>query len=165
MKKYYTINKLTGIFLLAFLSHLFLDGFLWGHFTTNPLSLRRIFYNTLMRAAIAEWFVSHVAGVQSFDSFMIRGRSIVLAVLIYGPPLVTILYYLLDVNPFFWGIKIPETLVPSTVQGLIGWIISALIYDFTRLILFIKLKTILLPSGKTGSTEGARATIDSGHWP
>ena len=128
----------------------------YGAASQPILSLQRILYNTIMRAAIAEWLVSHVAGVQSFDSFMIRGRSIVLAVLIYGPPLVTILTYVLDIDPFFWAIKIPETLVPGTVQGLIGWIISALIYDFTRLILFIKLKTILLPSGKTGSTEGVR---------
>lgn len=99
-----------------------------------------------MRAVFAEWLVSHVVGVQSFDSFMDRGRSTVLAVLIYGPPLVTIFTYVLDMDPFFWWIMIRATLVPGTVRGLIGWIISALIYDFTRLILFIKIKAHLLAS-------------------
>lgn len=146
MPPFFSKERLIGIFLLAFISHFFLDGFLWAYFATNPLSLRRIFYYTIMRAVFAEWLVSHVAGVQSFDSFMIRGRSIFLAVLIYGPPLFTILDYVLDINPVFWAIKIPEDLVSGTVQGLIGWIISALIYDFTRSILFIKIKAHLLAS-------------------
>lgn len=152
-------NKFVKVYLLSIPAFLLLDMFMWGYFVTNPIEPLAIFLFIPFRAAFADWMISHVMGVQDFGSTMFRGRSFVLASFIYGPPLFTIFYYirvfkpllwydiLLIIDPsqlFFWIKRSP---VFNPVFALIVLMSAAFIYDFSRLILFIKLKTILLSYG------------------
>ena len=149
-------NKFVKVYLLSIAAFHLLDLSMFGYFTTHPIEPLTIFLITLIRASFADWMISYVMGVQDFDSAVFRGISFVLASFIYGPPLFTIFYYirvlkplpwydiLLIIDPsqlFFWIKRSP---VFNPVFALIVLMSAAFIYDFSRLILFIKLKTILL---------------------
>jgi hypothetical protein len=149
-------NKFVKAYLLSIPAFFLLDLFMWGYFVTNPIEPLAIFLFIPFRASFADWMISHVMEVQDSGSAMFRGISFVLASFIYGPPLFTIFYYirvfkplpwyniLLIIDPsqlFFWVERRP---VFNPIFALIVLMSTVFIYDFTRLILFIKLKTILL---------------------
>jgi len=135
---------------------------MWGFFVTNPIEPLAVLLFTIIRASFADWMISHVMEVQDLEGTIFRGISFVLASFIYGPPLLTILDYIKVFKPLPWYdillIIDPEQLLfwirmlpfqsPNPVSNIVCSLILlmsyAFIYDFTRLILFIKLKTILL---------------------
>ena len=155
-------NKFVKAYLLSIPAFFLLDLFMWGYFITNPIEPLAILLFILIRASVADWMISHVMEVQDSGSAMFRGISFVLASFIYGPPLFTIFYYitvfkplpwydiLLIIDPkqlLFWITMLPLQ-TPNPVSNIVCYLIvlmsTVFIYDFTRLILFIKLKTILL---------------------
>jgi len=162
-------NKFVKVYLLSIAAFLLLDLSMFGYFTTHPIEPLTIFLFTLIRASFADWMISYVMGVQDFGSAVFRGISFVLASFIYGPPLLTILDYIKVFKPLPWYdillIIDPEQLlfwlrmlpflppnpVSNPVFALIVLMSYTFIYDFSRLILFIKLKTILLSYGKKAS--------------
>jgi len=155
-------NKFVKAYLLSIPAFLLLDMFMWGYFATHPIEPLAIFLFIPFRASFADWMISHVMEVQDSDSAMFRGISYVLASFIYGPPLFTIFYYIrvfkplpwydilliIDPNQLLFWLRMLPFLPPNPasnpVYALIVLMSTAFIYDFTRLILFIKLKTILL---------------------
>ena len=160
-------NKLVKAYLLSIPAFFLLDLFMWGYFVTHPIEPLTILLFILIRASFADWMISHVMEVQDFEGAIFRGISFVLASFIYGPPLLTIFYYirvfkplpwydiLLIIDPkqlFFWVERRP---VFNPVFDLIILMSIVFIYDFTRLILFIKLKTILLSYSKKASRRNS----------
>jgi len=149
-------NKFVKAYLLSIPAFLLLDLFMWGFFVTNPIEPLAILLFTIIRASFADWMISPVMEVQDFEGAIFRGISFVLASFIYGPPLFTIFDYikvykplpwyniLLIIDPkqlFFW---VTRSSTSNPIFALIVLMSLVFIYDFTRLILFIKLKTILL---------------------
>lgn len=155
-------NKFVKAYLLSIPAFLLLDFFMWGYFVTNPIEPLAVLLFTIIRTSFADWMISPVMRVQDSDSAMFRGGSLVLAFFIYGPPLLTIFDYIKVFKPLPWYdillIIDPEQLLfwikmlpfqsPNPVSNIVCSLILlmsyAFIYDFTRLILFIKLKTTLL---------------------
>ena len=159
-------NKFVKAYLLSIPTFFLLDLFMWGYFVTNPIEPLAILLFTIIRASFADWMISHVMEVQDFEGAIFRGISFVLASFIYGPPLLTIFYYIkilkplpwydilliIDPNQLLFWLRMLPFLPPNPasnpVYALIVLMSVAFIYDFTRLILFIKLKTILLSYSK-----------------
>jgi len=136
--------RLGAVFLLSVFSLIFLDGALAFSLTESaggsPSRIAMFAIYVFFRAAIAEWVASTIMGVQSLFSPEIRLRSLTLAVVVYGPPLLTIQvnvlhsYLLLNLVPPSLGL----------LSIILGIIVYALIFDFSRLMLFLAIKKSLL---------------------
>ena len=166
-------NKFVKAYLLSIPAFLLLDFFMWGFFVTNPIEPLAVLLFTIIRTSFAEWMISPVMGVQDSGSVMFRGISFVLASFMYGPPLLTIFYYIMVFKPLPWYdillIIDPRQLLfwirmlpfqsPNPVSNIVCYLILLMsyvfIYDFIRLILFIKLKTILLSYSKKVSRRNS----------
>jgi len=131
------------VYLLSVLSTLFLDGIfaaiLYEFPPNSPFVLPAyIALSTLLRAALAEWLV--VTGVWGSDKSKFSPWRLALAALIYGVPLSIISEYVLEplravlLVFYMWLDKV----VPITyVNSLVGILLYVLIFDFSRLMLFL----------------------------
>jgi len=135
--------RLGAVFLLSVFSLIFLDGALSFSLTEravgSPSRIALFAIFMFFRAAIAEWVVSAIMGVQSFFSPEFRFRSLTLAAIVYGPPLLTIqdrlhFYLLLNLVPLSLGL----------LSIILATVVYTLIFDFSRLMLFLAIKKSLL---------------------
>ena len=131
------------VYLLSVLSTLFLDGIFAAilyEFPPNSsfVLAAYIALSTFLRAALAEWLV--VTGVWGSDKSKFSPWRLALAALIYGVPLSIISEYVLEplravlLVFYMWLDKV----VPITyVNSLVGILLYVLIFDFSRLMLFL----------------------------
>jgi hypothetical protein len=135
--------RLVAVFLLSVFSLFFLDGALSFSLTESAggssarMALFAIYI--FFRAAIAEWVASAIMGVQSLDSSEFRFRGLTLSAVVYGPPLLTIqdrLHFYLLLN------LVPPSLGQLSI--ILAIIVYTLIFDFSRMMLFLAIKKSLL---------------------
>lgn len=131
------------VYLLSVLSALFLDGIfaaiLYEFPPNSPFILPAyIALSTFLRTALAEWLA--VTGAWGSDRFKFSPWGLALAALIYGVPFSLISEYVFEplravlLVFYMWLDKV----VPITyVNSLVGIFLYVLIFDFSRLMLFL----------------------------
>lgn len=131
------------VYLLSVLSTFFLDGIfaaiLYEFPPNSPFVLAAyIALSTFLRAALAEWLA--VTGVWGSDRSKFSSWGLALAALIYGVPLLIISEYVFEplravlLAFYMWLDKV----LPITyVNSLVGIFLHVLIFDFSRLMLFL----------------------------
>ena len=128
------IVKLIAVYLLSIVSFFILD-FMLSFDGPSPIGF--IVYS-ITRAGLAVFISSLFFGIQVFDSPKLR-IDFVLAMLIFGVPIISFIEILRNLFGIFVRIPLP----PSHVSLTQFTLIMALLYDFPRLILFFAIKRFL----------------------
>ncbi len=131
------------VYLLSVLSTIFLDGIfaaiLYEFPPNSPFVLAAyIALSTFLRAALAEWLA--VTGVWGSDRSKFSPWGLALAALIYGVPFSLISEYVFEplrAVPFAFFMWLDKVLPITYVNSLVGIFLYVLIFDFSRLMLFL----------------------------
>lgn len=141
-------RQLITFYLVSTLSLFLLDGLFTVILIERPpnnlLELAAcIALAIFLRAALAEWVTVNITGVWSTIGSKYSYRSLALAALIYGAPLLTISEHLSKpLNAAFLALSmwLDKALPLTYVNTLVGVFLYVLILDFARLILFLTIK-------------------------
>jgi len=139
-----TIRFLVVLFLSILTLH-FLDVYIWA-FLKRTFDLEGIgifALVVLVRAIFADWLISGIMWGWNPKSFEFRVRSLALAGITFGVPLVR-LFILLDRNVYFYVSRSFSILGLHPLSVIFVWVGSALLYEFPRLMLFLGIKKKLL---------------------
>jgi len=134
------IRFLVVLFLSIVTLH-FLDVYVWAFFKRGfNLGGAGIFVIVvLVRAFLADIFISGILGSQNPKKFEIGAQSLTLAGITFGVPLIRV-FNILERYAYLYVERSFMILAPYPLSQIFNWLGSALLYEFPRLMLFIGIK-------------------------
>ena len=136
-----SIFRFLVVLFLSIVTLHFLDVYVWAFFKRGfNLGGAGIFVIVvLVRAFLADIFISGILGSQNPKKFEIGAQSLTLAGITFGVPLIRV-FNILERYAYLYVERSFMILAPYPLSQIFNWLGSALLYEFPRLMLFIGIK-------------------------